>query len=161
MAEEAPLQVPALTRTQRIVLTVGSAVAVALAFQGMMMARNNYNLWRLEVMAYEMALALAGSCLANYVPGMDELGQRWAAPYVRLNSAWFTHLVSILPSVLVRAALMTIFLSAVNATIIPVNIYRETVELPVLAVFIRFLADIPTATILCLAVRYAVERIKK
>lgn len=161
MAEEASLQVPALTRTQRIVLTVGSAVAVALAFQGMMMARNNYNLWRLEVMAYEMALALAGSCLANYVPGMDELGQRWAAPYVRLNSAWFTHLVSILPSVLVRAALMTIFLSAVNATIIPVNIYRETVELPVLAVFIRFLADIPTATILCLAVRYAVERIKK
>lgn len=161
MTEEAQVVEAQLTRTQRIVLTVGSAVAVALAFQGMMMARNNYNLWRLEVMAYEMGLALAGSLLANLVPGMDELGKRWAAPYESLNSGWFTHLVSILPGVLVRAALMTICLSAVNATVIPMNIYRETVELPVLAVFIRFLADIPTATILCLAVRYAVERIKK
>lgn len=150
-----------LARHQQIALTVGSAVAVALAFQGMLMARNNYSLWRFEVMAFELGLALAGSLLANLVPGMDERGRQWAERYQSINARWLSYLLNILPGVLVRAALMTLCLSAVNATIVPISIYRETVDLPLLAVFIRFLADIPTATCLCLAVRCAVERIKK
>lgn len=161
MAEEVQVATDGLTRRQKLVLTIGSAILVAVAFQAMLMARNNYSLWRFEVTAYEMGLALVGSLLANLVPGLDDRGRQWASTYEDLNKNWLNHLNAILPGVLVRAALMTLCLSAVNATVIPLNIYRETVELPVLAVFVRFLADIPAAVLLCLIVRIAVGRMRR
>ena len=147
-----------LTRRQRLVVTVASAVVVAVAFQAMTIARNNYNLWRLEFMAIEVATTLVGSILANLVGGMEERSEAWAARYVRPEQGFWYRVLANLPLATVRAAIMTALVSIPNAAFIPQAIYRETVVMPPLAVIVRFLADIPQAILLCLAVLMLVRR---
>lgn len=150
-----------LTRKQRLVVTVASAVVVAVAFQAMTIARNNYNLWRLEFMALEMATTLVGSFLANLAGGIEHSGAAWAARYLRPEQGFWYRVLANLPAATVRAAIMTALVSIPNAAYVPVAFYRETVELPPLAVVVRFLADIPQAILLCLAVLMLVRRFVK
>lgn len=149
----------AVAKRPRLVVTIASAVLVALAFQGMTMARNNYNLWRLEFMLPEMALALVSSIAANAVKGLDERGRAWARDFAGLDGGLPFRIVSLLPSAAVRGGIMCACLSAINATVIPTVIYRETIGNPVIAVIVRFLADIPQAVFICLMVRLVVDRV--
>lgn len=137
-------------------VTILSAVLVAVLFQAITMARNNYSLWRLEFTALEVGVALLASFAAELVRGLDERGEAWAATYVSADTPLYG-LLRVLPAVAVRAALITACLAVVNATVVPMVIYRETVELPVLAVPVRFLADIPQGFVACLAVRLLVD----
>ena len=148
----------AFSRKQQLILTVVSAVVVAVAFQAKAMAYNYYNLWRLNFMAIEWLVALAGSFGANLVQGMDERGLAWASGYVPAREGWLYQLLRMLPAVAVRGALICAFLSVPNATVIPTMIYRETIGNPVIAVIARFLADVPLAVVLCLVVRVVMER---
>ena len=147
-----------LSRKDVLLLTVASALAVAVGFQAMMMAYNNYNLWRLEVMALEVPVALAASFGANLLRGVEERSRAWALGYVPEGAGWLFELLRIVPPVLVRAAMMAAFLAVPNATAIPAIVYRESFGNPVIAVLMRFLADLPAAVVLCLVVRLLVER---
>lgn len=138
-----------LTRKQLLLVTVISAVVVALAFQGMHMARNNYSLWRYEFTGIELAVALVASFVANLFGDMDERGYAWAAGYLPARRGLAFDILAALPFSTVRAVLMTACLSIPNALIVPTVIYREEVKAPVLSVIVRFLADIPQAIILC------------
>ena len=156
--EETKGQIVPLTRKQRLVVTVASALAVAVAFQAMTIARNNYNLWRLEFMAVDVAATLVGSFLANLAGDIEGRGEAWASQYLRPEQGFWYRVLANLPAATVRAAIMTALVSIPNAAFLPVAIYRETVELPPLAVLIRFLADIPQAVLICLAVLMLVRR---
>ena len=148
-----------LTKLQRLLVTVLSAVVVSIAFQAMHMARNNYSLWRLEFTALELAVALVASFVANLVGrNIDERGYEWAAGYFPARKGLAFELLSALPSATLRGAIMTACLSIPNATFVPMVIYRETVKAPVLSVPIRFLADIPQAILLCALVFVLVKR---
>ncbi|MBR3234842.1 MAG: hypothetical protein IKG11_04415 [Atopobiaceae bacterium] len=152
----------ALSVQKRIVLTVGSAVLVAVAFVAMTMARKNYDVLYAEFVVLELGVSLAASIAANFVHGLDERGAALAAQYAgnETGGLWH-HVLSVLPSVAVRAAIITACLAAVNATVVTGGIYREEVTAPVLAVIIRFLADIPQALVICLVVRLAIDRMKE
>ena len=145
-------------RKKKLWLTVASAVAVAVVFQAQTMAYNNYNVWRLQFTVLELACALAGSFGANLVQGIEERGVTWAKGLVPSQEGWLFHLLSVLPAVCVRAAIICAFVSIPNATAVPMLIYREEVVLPPLAVLIRFLGDLPAAVVVCLAARLLVER---
>ena len=144
-------------RKRQLMLTAVSAIVVAVAFQAKTMAYNNYNLWRLEFMAIEWLVALAGSFGANLVRDVDERGVAWADSYVPARTGWLYDLLRMLPAAAVRGALVCAFVSIPNATVIPIVIYRETIGNPVIAVLMRFLADVPLAIVLCLAVRAVME----
>ena len=142
-----------LTARQRRTLALVSALVVAVAFQGMTIARNNYSLWRPEFTAIELAVALVASFVAGLVVGrFEQEGPAWAARYVDEDAGWPYLVLGLLPAASVRAAVMTALLTPVNAVAVPVLIYRETVAAPLLAIPVRFLADIPQAILLCLAV---------
>lgn len=149
---------PEAARREKLVVTVVSAIVVALVFQGITMARNNYSAWRFEFTAIELVVALAASFAANLVPGLDERGHAWAQANLLAPGSLANRLVQVLPAVLVRAALMCACLSIPNATYVPMVIYREEVASPVLAVIARFLSDIPQAVVACLAVLLLVQR---
>ena len=144
-------------RKKKIALTIGSAVAVGLACVSIATARQGWVYWRLELVAIDLAAALVGSLLANLVKGTEERGAAWAASLVQGEGGLY-HLLSVLPGVAVRAAIMTACLAACNATVVMTEVFRETVVLPPLAVLIRFLADIPQAFVICLVVRLLVDR---
>lgn len=146
-----------LTRKERITLALLSAVVVSLAFQWILMARGNYETWRIEVTAIELVVGLVSSLVASVFDGLDERGAVWAAQYVPERKGTLYHLLSILPATAARAALMTACLSIPNATVVPTLIYHEEIGFAPVAVLVRFLADIPQAIVLCLAVRLFVE----
>ena len=144
-----------------IALTIGSAIAAGLACVAIATARQGWANWQLELVGIDLAAALVASFLANLVRGMDERGAAWAATYVSPDAPskqGLYHVLSVLPGVAVRAAMMTACLAAVNATIVTTMVFRETVVLPPLAVLIRFLADIPQVFAVCLVVRLLVDR---
>ena len=142
-----------------LALTIVSAVVVAVAFVAMTMVRHNYDHLPLEFVAIELAVALVASFVASMVSkGLDERGAAWAAKYVQPGPGPLYTLMSVLPSVATRAAIITACLSIPNATYVATELFRETVVMPPLAVLIRFLADIPQALLLCLAVRMALQR---
>lgn len=140
-------------------LTIGTAVIVAVVFQAMTMARNNYSLWRLSFMGLELAVAVASSYAANAVKGLDARGAAWARSYLDDESSLLFKITAALPAAAARAGIMCACLSAVNATVVPVAIYRETIGNPVIAVIVRFLADIPQAVFLCLLVMLAIDHL--
>lgn len=137
-----------------------SAVLVSLAFQAITMARNEYIIWRFEFTALELAVAVASSLAAGAFRGLDERGEAWASGYAQPGS-WAHGVLRVLPSVAARAALMTACLALVNATVVPTFIYHEPVEGPVLAVPVRFLADIPQGFLLCLVARLSVDALER
>ena len=143
-------------------LTVGCAVIVALVFQAMTMARNNYSTWRLSFIGLELAVALASSFAANAVKGLDARGESWARIYLSNESSLLFKIMAALPAAAARGAILCACLSAVNATVVPVVIYREEIGNPVIAIIVRFLADIPQAILICLLVtlgiRYLVRK---
>lgn len=141
----------------RSVVTVASAVLVSVVFQAIAIARNNYTFWSPEFTGIELSIALLASFVASRVRGMDERGEAWASSYAEQGS-WLHRLLRLLPAVAARAAILTAALSVVNATVVPMLLYRETVVVPVLAVLLRFLADIPQGFVVCLVVRLLVER---
>ncbi len=139
----------------RSVVTVASAVLVSVVFQAIAIARNNYTFWSPEFTGIELSIALLASFVASRVRGMDERGEAWASSYAEQGS-WLHGLLGLLPAVAARAAILTAALSVVNATVVPMLLYRETVVAPVLAVLMRFLADIPQGFAVCLVVRLLV-----
>ncbi|MBP3892469.1 MAG: hypothetical protein J6D34_00330 [Atopobiaceae bacterium] len=145
-------------RKQRRAVTIYSALVVCVAFFAITIARNNYNLWSPEFFVIELVVALLSSLLASRVTGMEERGFDWAAQYLTPNDGLAFKILRLLPVATCRAAIMTACLSVVNATVVPMLIYRETVAMPVLAVPIRFLADIPQGILLCLTVLLVVDR---
>lgn len=148
-------------RKKLAVLTVGSAIAAAIVCVAIATARQGWVFWRLEQVGIDLAAALVASLLANLVKGTDERGAVWAATYVSPDDQGkrgLYHMLSILPSVAIRAAIITAVLAAFNATIVMTRVFRETVVLPPLAVLIRFLADIPQVFVVCLVVRLLVDR---
>ena len=147
-----------LTARPSLSVALLSALFVSVAFQAMTIARNNYNLWRLEFMAIEVCVAVASSWVGGVLAGSDERGDAWTSRYARCGSR-LHGLLRVLPSVAVRAAVMTACLAVVNATAVPMLIYHEVVVAPVLAVPIRFLADIPQGFALCLAARLLVDMV--
>ena len=143
---------------RKLPLTIASAVVVALLFQAKTIAYNNYSMWRLSFMAIEWCVALLGSSCANLVRDMERRSEDWAASYVPTREGWLYRLLSVLPAATVRGAIIAAFLSIPNATVMPTMIYRETIGNPVVAVIVRFLADVPTAIVICVAVRLVVDR---
>ena len=79
-------------------LTVGCAVIVALVFQAMTMARNNYSTWRLSFMGLELAVALASSFAANAAKGLDARGESWARIYLSNESSLLFKIMAALPA---------------------------------------------------------------
>ena len=156
---EAELQPGAfvMDRKQRRTVTIASALVICLAFTAMTVVRNNYDLWCPELFVIDLVVAMISSILASQVTGMEERAYDWASRYLTPNDGLAFRILRLLPVATCRAAIMTAFLSVVNATFIPMVIYRETIEMPVLAVPFRFLADIPQGILLCLAVLLAVE----
>lgn len=145
------------SKWQRLVVAVVCAVVVALALQGITMARNNYSLWRLEFTAIDVVVALVASLAADLVGGLDERGHRWAQDNLLKPGTFAYRVVQALPSALVRGALIAACAAIPNATYVTMVIYREKVESPVLAVIARFLSDIPQAVLLCLVVTLLVQ----
>ena len=151
-------QATGMGRKKKLALTIGSAVAVGLAFVSIATARQGWAHWRFDLVAIDLAAALVGSLLANLARGTEERGATWATSLMGQSEGGLYHLLSVLPGVAVRAAIMTACLSALNATVVTTEVFRETVVLPPLAVLIRFLADIPQAFVVCLVVRLLVDR---
>ena len=145
-------------RKQRIVTVVVTAVVVAIAFQAILMARGNYDVWRFEVVAIELPVAIVAAFLTLPADKLDAWGAEWAAQYAPSRTGALYRVLSVLPTVAVRAAIMTACLSIPNALIIPPVVYREEVAFAPVAVLVQFLADIPQGIALCLAVRLFVER---
>lgn len=143
---------------QRRQVTIASALVVCVAFVAMAIARNNYDLWAPKFYVIELVVATLASILAGCLDGMEERGYRWASTYLTQSDSLLFEVVRLLPVAACRAAIMTACLSIVNATVVPTLIFRETVEMPVLAVPIRFLADIPQCILLCLIVLLVVDR---
>ena len=146
-----------LSRKGRLKLIALSAVLVASAFQWILMARGNYEVWHFEIAAVELVVALVASFVASIFDGLDERGAQWAAQFVPSREGALYHVLSILPSVAARAALMTACLAIPNATVIPPLVYREEVGFAPVAVLMRFLADIPQGFALCLVARLFVD----
>ena len=149
-------------RKKAIALTVGSAIAAGIVCVAIATARQGWVYWRLELVGIDLAAALVASLLANLARGMDKHGAAWAATYVSPDDPskqGLYHVLSVLPGVAVRAAVMTACLAAFNATIVMTMVFRETVVLPPLAVLVRFLADIPQVFAVCLVVRLLVDRL--
>lgn len=149
------------TRKDLLVLTVVSAVAAALVCVSIATARQGWRNWRLELVLMDLGAALVGSFVANLFKGLDERGTAWASTYVSPNAPRgrvLHHVLSVLPGVAVRAAVMTACLAAVNATAVQALVFREEISMPVLAIPIRFLADIPQVFAVCLLVRLLAER---
>ena len=150
-----------MERKKLIAITVGSAIAAGIVCVAIATARQGWLNWRLELVGIDLAVAVVASFLANLVKGMDERGAAWASAYVSpddQSKRALYHVLSILPSVAVRAAIIAACLAAFNATIVMTMVFREAVVLPPLAVIIRFLADIPQVFAICLVVRLLVDR---
>lgn len=145
-------------RKRQLVITVATALFTAVVFQAKTMAYNNYSLWRIEFMAIEWLVALAASFGANLAGDRDERGANWAASFVPTREGWLYQLLSKLPAAVLRGAIITAFLSIPNATVVPTMIYRETIGNPVIAVIVRFLADVPTGIVCSLLSRHVAER---
>lgn len=147
-----------LSRGHRLtVITIASAVLVSVALQAITIARNNYSLWRISFMGIEIAVALASSYAANLISDAEDRGRSWAKSYVPEGSGWLYTLLAAVPPAGVRSAVMCTCLSVVNATIVPIFIYRETVANPVAAVIVRILADLPACFFVCLVVLLVVD----
>lgn len=155
-------EVQLLDREQWTRVATLCALVISIAFQAMTIARNNYTLWNPEFIAIETVVAIASSLLANLaMGGLEERGAAWARTYVHEGNGLLYRILAALPLSAVRAAIMTACLSAVNATLVPIVLFRETVEMPPVAIVIRFLADIPQAIFLCLVVYLLFTRPKK
>ena len=144
-------------RRQRIAVVALTAFMVAVAFQWILMARGNYEVWRFEVIAIELPIAFVVAFLTLPVDRLDAWGAEWAAQYLPKREGMLYYVLSILPTVAARAAIMTICLSIPNVLLIPPFVYREEVAFAPVAVLVRFLADIPQGIALCLAARLLVE----
>lgn len=146
-----------MSARQKRTVTIASALVICVAFVAMTIARNNYNIWSPEFIALDAVLAFVGSFIASKTLDLEEPGMRWAAKYLTPSNGLAFRVVRMLPMATGRAAIMTAILSVVNATVVPMVFYRETVEHPILSVPVRFLADIPQAVLLCLAVLLVVD----
>ena len=139
-----------------------TALVVSVAFYAMTIVRNNYTLWNPEFLAVELVVAFISSMLANFaMNGLEERGAAWARTYIRSGKGLLFRILSALPACAVRAAIMVACLSIVNATAVPMVLFRETVNMPLVAIIIRFLADIPQGLFLCLVVYLVFMRPKQ
>ena len=139
------------------IATAAMAIAMALFLQWKMMAYYNYSLWRVEVIAIFMIVALMSSFAASLIGGLADRGRAWASSYVSDSSSWLYDLLSVLPAVAVRAAVMCACLSVANVVVVTSNTYREDVGFYPAAVLVRFLADYPQSVLVCLAVLYVIR----
>ena len=146
-----------MSARQKRTVTIASALVICIAFVAMTIARNNYNIWSPEFIALDAVLAFVGSFIASKTLDLEEPGMRWASKYLTPSNGLAFRIMRMLPMATGRAAIMTAILSVVNATVVPMVFYRETVEHPILSVPVRFLADIPQAVLLCLAVLLVVD----
>ena len=87
-----------LTKRQRLVVTIASALVVAVAFQLMTIVRNNYPTWDFTFMAIEWVVALVASFAANGVHGMEERGRAWAANWIPSQTGLAYRVMADLPS---------------------------------------------------------------
>lgn len=153
---------PAATPIRTLVeLAVATALLVSVVFQAKTMAYNNYSLWRLEFTALEFVVALASACVVRVGDIVVPRGEQWASSYVSRDSGWLWSVLANLLPAAVCAAVMTALLSMANVLVVAQVFYRETVEAIPLAILMRFLADLPTAFVVCLAVRLAYPHVKR
>jgi hypothetical protein len=131
---------------------VSAAVLATVVCVWMAVARHNYGHARISFYAWDFALALVGSLIAAFVPGLDERGERWAQLWDATEGSARHAVLVACPTALVRAALMSLTLASVNATYVHAHIYHNVVEMPVLEVCARFLSDLPQVFAVCLVV---------
>lgn len=137
----------------KLTMPLVCAILASVVFQAVTIARNNYKTWSFESMAIMIGIAFVSLLACNLIPGIDERSEAWGRGYVPSGEGALYKLLSVIPATLVRAAIMCACLSVANATYMPVHIYHETIVSPIIAIPMRFLADIPQAFLLCLIVR--------
>ncbi len=144
-------------RQQKIARLLVPALAVGIALEAKTIAYNNYGPWNWGFFALELAVALVGVLCVRFVPDMTQRGRDLATGFVPSGQGELWKVLSQVPSALACAAVMTALLSVVNVAIVPQTFFNDTVVNVPASIVARFLADIPTSFVLCLAVGLLLE----
>ncbi|MDI9589547.1 MAG: hypothetical protein QM302_00620 [Acidobacteriota bacterium] len=144
-----------LPRGRRMLLALITALVVSVAFVGMTMARNNYASWNWEFFACETGVAVIAATCGYLCGSMDERGVRWADGYLASDNGALRILLSNLVPAGFCAVLMTLALAVLNVAYVSTALFHEEPLGIPMGILMRFLADIPTCLVLCLAVRLA------